>query len=53
MTISMYQASVPAFVRALNNLAAILEKVRRTCEHTRLTKQCCWAAVSTRTCSRW
>jgi hypothetical protein len=26
MTISMYQASVPAFVRALNNLAAILEK---------------------------
>ncbi|MFL6606510.1 MAG: DUF1993 family protein [Steroidobacteraceae bacterium] len=26
MTISMYQASVPAFVRALNNLASILEK---------------------------
>jgi hypothetical protein len=26
MTISMYQASVPAFARALNNLAAILEK---------------------------
>jgi hypothetical protein len=26
MTISLYQASVPAFVRALNNLAAILEK---------------------------
>jgi uncharacterized protein len=26
MTISMYQASVPAFTRALNNLAAILEK---------------------------
>lgn len=26
MTISMYQASVPAFVRALNNLAVILEK---------------------------
>jgi uncharacterized protein len=26
MAISMYQASVPAFVRALNNLAAILEK---------------------------
>jgi uncharacterized protein len=26
MTISMYQASVPAFVRALNNLSAILEK---------------------------
>jgi hypothetical protein len=26
MTISMYQASVPAFVRSLNNLAAILEK---------------------------
>jgi uncharacterized protein len=26
MTISMYQASIPAFVRALNNLAAILEK---------------------------
>jgi uncharacterized protein len=26
MTISMYQASVPAFIRSLNNLAAILEK---------------------------
>jgi hypothetical protein len=26
MTISMYQASVPSFVRALNNLAAILDK---------------------------
>ena len=26
MKISMYQASVPAFIRALNNLAAILEK---------------------------
>lgn len=26
MTISMFQASVPAFIRALNNLAAILEK---------------------------
>ena len=26
MTISMYQASVPAFIRALNNLAVILEK---------------------------
>ncbi len=26
MTISMYQASVPAFTRALNNLATILEK---------------------------
>jgi hypothetical protein len=26
MTISMFQASVPAFIRSLNNLAAILEK---------------------------
>jgi uncharacterized protein len=26
MTISMYQASVPAFIRSLNNLASILEK---------------------------
>jgi uncharacterized protein len=26
MTISMYQASVPPFIRALNNLAAVLEK---------------------------
>jgi hypothetical protein len=26
MTLSMYQASVPAFIRALNNLVAILEK---------------------------
>jgi hypothetical protein len=28
MQISMYQASVPAFIRALNNLAAILEKAQ-------------------------
>ena len=26
MTISMYQASVPVFIRMLNNLIAILEK---------------------------
>jgi uncharacterized protein len=26
MTISMFQASVPVFIRALNNLAAVLEK---------------------------
>jgi hypothetical protein len=26
MTISLYQASVPAFIRALNNLAAIVQK---------------------------
>ena len=26
MTISMYQASVPVFIRALNNLAGVLEK---------------------------
>lgn len=26
MTISMYQASVPVFIRSLNNLAAIMEK---------------------------
>lgn len=26
MTISMYQASVPAFIRVLDNLAAVLEK---------------------------
>ncbi len=26
MTISMYQASIPVFIRALNNLANILEK---------------------------
>ena len=29
MTISMYQASVPAIVRALNNLGAILEKAEQ------------------------
>jgi len=27
MTISMYQASVPVFIRTLNNLVGILEKV--------------------------
>ena len=26
MTVSMYQASVPTIIRALNNLAAVLEK---------------------------
>ena len=32
MTISMYQASVPTFVRMLNNLAAILEKAAAQAE---------------------
>ena len=32
MTISMYQASVPVFIRMLNNLAAILEKAAGHCE---------------------
>jgi len=31
MTISMYQASVPVFIRMLNNLAAILEKAAAHC----------------------
>jgi hypothetical protein len=31
MSISMYQASVPVFIRALNNLAAILEKAAAHC----------------------
>jgi hypothetical protein len=32
MTISMYQASVPVFVRALKNLSAILDKARAHAE---------------------
>lgn len=32
MTLSMYQASVPVFVRMLNNLAAILDKAAAHCE---------------------
>jgi hypothetical protein len=32
MKISMYQASVPTFIRALNNLAAILEKAASDAE---------------------
>jgi hypothetical protein len=32
MTISMYQASVPTITRALENLAAILEKAAQHCE---------------------
>ncbi|MCU0843176.1 MAG: DUF1993 domain-containing protein [Thiobacillaceae bacterium] len=32
MTLSMYQASVPVFIRMLNNLAAILEKAAAHCE---------------------
>jgi len=31
MKTSMYQTSVPAFIRVLNNLAAILEKAARAC----------------------
>ena len=31
MTISMYQASVPVFIRMLNNLATILEKAAAHC----------------------
>ena len=32
MPLSMYQASVPPFIRTLNNLAAILEKATAHCE---------------------
>src|SRR5690242_14748980 len=32
MQISMYQASVPPMIRALNNLAAVLEKGAQHCE---------------------
>jgi uncharacterized protein len=32
MTLSMYQTSVPVFIRSLNNLAAILEKAAAHCE---------------------
>lgn len=32
MTLSMYQASVPQFIRMLNNLAAILDKAAAHCE---------------------
>jgi hypothetical protein len=32
MTLSMYQASVPTIKRALDNLAAILEKAQQHCE---------------------
>jgi hypothetical protein len=36
MAISMYQASVPVFVRSLNNLVAILEKAAAHCEAKRI-----------------
>ena len=36
MKISMYQASVPVFVRALNNLAAILEKAAAHAESRKI-----------------
>lgn len=32
MTLSMYQASVPVFIRVLNNLSAILEKAEKHAE---------------------
>ncbi len=32
MTLSMYQASVPVYIRMLNNLAAIMEKAAAHCE---------------------
>ncbi len=32
MTISMYQASVPTIIRALNNLAAVLDKGQQHAE---------------------
>ena len=36
MTISMYQASVPVFIRMLNNLIAILEKAAAHCEDRKI-----------------
>ena len=37
MAISMYQASVPVFIRMLNNLAAILEKAAAHAEAKKIT----------------
>ena len=31
MSLSMYQASVPAFLQTLNNLSAILDKAEALC----------------------
>lgn len=39
MTLSMYQASVPVFVRGLGNLAAILEKAAAHCEARKIDPQ--------------
>jgi uncharacterized protein len=36
MTISMYQASVPTIIRALNNLAAVLEKAQQHADAKKL-----------------
>lgn len=36
MAISMYQSSVPVFVRMLNNLTAILEKAAAHCEEKKI-----------------
>lgn len=36
MSLSMYQASVPVFIRALNNLAAILDKAAAHCAAQRI-----------------
>lgn len=37
MTISMYQASVPVFIRMLSNLIAILEKATAHAEARKIT----------------
>ena len=36
MSISMYQASVPVFIHALTNLAAILQKAAAHCEANKI-----------------
>ena len=53
MTISMYQASVPVFIRMLTNLKGFWEKLPRTHRRRKSTNPYCSMRASIRTCSRW
>lgn len=51
MTISMYLASVPRLVNALNNLSHVLDKAQAHIEAKNSTPKPCWSFGSTPTCS--
>ena len=50
MSLSMYEASIPVFVRALNNLSAILDKAVANAEARKIDPS---VFIQGRQCANW